>query len=162
MCALYFPVAITWCVYINSDENLIGKSVTHQTSLELNLIKMFVNFLYTFLFVGVLFTPTIHAEEGQLQKAAPYPPAGYRPRKAFDLPTEGGIIVIVDREGRAFDGEITTTMDGSIETTTVVSGYETTEIDETTTQYPDLQGNKAERLKIHPKFLVKGDQYKLI
>lgn len=121
---------------------------------------MSVNLLYTFLCAGALFTPSIHAQEAQLQKAAPYPPAGYRPRKAFDLPSERGIIVVVeddmkDREGRTFDGEITTTiypLDGSTtyETTTV--------IDETTTQYPDLQGNKAERLQIHPKLLVKGDQ----
>lgn len=127
---------------------------------------MFVKLVYTILFVEALFTSTTHAEEVKLQKAAPYPPAGYRPNKAFDLPTEGGTLdaedEMVDREGRAFEGEIVTTtnsFDENIETTTaVVDSETTTTVSETTTQYPDLQGNKAERLQINPKLLLKSGQ----
>lgn len=129
--------------------------------------------MYTVLIVGVLFISTSFAdnEEGQLQRVAPYPPSGYRPSKAFDLPTEGGTldnkddeIPNKDREGKAFDGESATTteipMEDNVETTTVSLEMETTttiEEDITpTTEYPDLQGNQAERLIVHPKFLGKG------
>lgn len=122
---------------------------------------MFLKLVNTVFIVGVLFTFTTHAEEGQLQKAAPYPPAGYRPNKAFDLPTEGGGSFDEGRDGRALDEEITTTSnplyEENSETTTTVLDYETTTtLDQATTQYPDLQGNKAERLQISPRLLANG------
>ncbi|KAL5284059.1 hypothetical protein ACFFRR_006373 [Megaselia abdita] len=122
---------------------------------------MFVKLVYTILILGVLFISTTHAEEGQLQRAAPYPPSGFRPKKAFDLPTEGGKVdgndKMKDREGKASEGDdVTTTMSPFDETT----GYETTTAiyDITTTEFPDLQGNKAERLQIIPRFIVKGEK----
>lgn len=68
-----------------------------------------------------------------------------------------------NRGGRAFDGAITTTinpLDESIETATAVFVQEATTntADETTSQCPHLQGNKAEHFQINPIFPVKSDQ----
>ena len=87
-----------------------------------------------------------------VEKQASYPPAGYRPRVPFNLPLPAP----ADREGRNYNEEEATTADNVLfETTTAITrDDETTTIaveEYSTTEYRELQGNKAERLEINPE-----------